>query len=139
MTDQAGAAQVSDVLAALDDATAADARAVMDLMHRISDAEPQVWNVGTIGYGTYRYHYDSGRQGEGHALGFYPRKGKTTVYLMDGTGLHADLLAGLGTHTTSRVCIYLKRLSDIDLGVLEQVLRASYANLTEQDGNVKRV
>ena len=139
MTQPAGTTQVSDVVAALDDATAADARVLMDLMHRISGAEPRVWNVGTIGYDTYGYHYDSGRLGEGHALGFYPRKGRTTVYLMDGTALYADLLAGLGTHTTSRVCVYLKRLSDVDLGVLEQVLRASYANLTEQDGNVKRV
>lgn len=139
MTQPAGTTQVSDVVAALDDATAADARVLMDLMHRISGAEPRVWNVGTIGYGTYGYHYDSGRTGEGHALGFYPRTGRTTVYLMDGTALHADLLAGLGKHTTSRVCVYLKRLSDVDLGVLEQVLSASYANLTEQDGNVKRV
>jgi hypothetical protein len=130
---------VEDVVAALDDATAADARVLMDLMHRISGAEPRVWNVGTIGYDTYGYHYDSGRVGEGHALGFYPRKGKTTVYLMDGTGLHAEQLAGLGKHTTSRVCVYLTRLSDVDLDVLEQVLRASYANLKEQDGNVKRV
>ena len=52
---------------------------------------------------------------------------------------HADLLAGLGKHTTSRVCVYLKRLGDIDLAVLEQVLRASYANLKAEDGNVKRV
>jgi hypothetical protein len=132
-------ASVDDVLAALDGATAADARTLMDLMHRISDAEPRVWNVGTIGYDTYRFGYDSGREGEGHALGLYPRRGRTTIYLMDGTARHADLLAGLGSHTTSRVCVYLKRLDDIDLAVLEQILRASYAHLKAEDGNVKRV
>lgn len=133
------ASSATDVLAALDDATAADAAVLVDLMRRISGHEPQVWNVGTLGFDTYRFAYDSGREGDGHALAFYPRKGKTTVYLMDGTARHADLLAGLGKHTTSRVCVYLKRLDDIHLDVLEQVLRASYANLKAEDGNVKRV
>lgn len=136
---EAAAPEVEDVVAALDDATAADARVLMDLMHRISGAEPRVWNVGTIGYGTYGYRYDSGRVGEGHALGFYPRHGKTTVYLMDGTARHAEQLAALGRHTTSRVCVYLKRLSDVDLAVLESILRDSYAYLRDHDGTMNRV
>jgi hypothetical protein len=110
----------------------------MELMHRISGHEPRLWNVGTIGYDSYNFRYDSGREGDGHALGFYPRKGKITVYLMDGTERHAELLADLGTHSTSRVCVYLKRLSDIDLAVLEQVLQQSYAYLKSQDGQMHR-
>ena len=111
----------------------------MELMQRISGHEPQLWNVGTIGYDTYHFAYDSGREGDGHALGFYPRKGRTTVYLMDGTERHAELLGRLGKHTTSRVCVYIKRLSDVELPVLEQVLRESYDNLKAQDGHVRRV
>lgn len=133
------AASVEDVVSALDEQTAEDCRTLMAVMHRISGAAPAVWNVGTIGYDSYHFAYDSGREGDGHALGFYPRKGKTTVYLMDGTERHSELLAQLGKHTTSRVCVYLKRLGDIDLGVLEQILRSSYAYLKDHDGNVKRV
>lgn len=130
---------VDEVVAALDEQTAADARVLIDLMGRISGHEPRIWNVGTIGFDSYHYRYDSGREGDAHALGFYPRKGKTTVYLMDGTARHADLLARLGTHTTSRVCVYLKRLGDIELPVLEDVLRQSYAYLKEHDGTMHRI
>lgn len=58
---------------------------------------------------------------------------------MDGTARYAELLADLGTHTTSRVCLYLKRLSDMQVPVLEEILRQSYANVKSQDGGMKRV
>jgi hypothetical protein len=130
---------VAEVLAALDEPTAADSRVLMDLMHRISGHEPQVWNVATIGYDSYHYRYASGREGDAHCLGFYPRKGKVTIYLMDGTARHADRLADLGPHTTSRVCVYVKRLSELSLPVLEQVLQDSYDYLKSEDGRVGRV
>lgn len=133
------AADVAAVLAALDEPTAQDAQALIELMTRISGKEPRVWNVATIGFDSYHFRYDSGREGDAHCLGFYPRKGKTTIYLMDGTARHADALAGLGRHTTSRVCLYLKRLSDLDLDVLDAVLRDSYAYLKDHDGTVGRV
>jgi hypothetical protein len=96
------------------------------MMQRISGHEPRLWNVGTIGFGTYHYKYDSGREGDGHTIGFYPRTGRITVYLMDGTARHSELLARLGTHSSTGYCIYLKRLSDIDLAVLEQIVSESY-------------
>ena len=130
---------VADVLAALDEPTAADSRALIEMMRRISGHEPRLWNVATIGFDSYHFRYASGREGDGHCLGFYPRKGKTTIYLMDGTARHADLLADLGTHTTSRVCVYVKRLSDVSLPVLERVLQESYDYLKAQDGSVGRV
>lgn len=129
-----------DVIAALDDEkTAADSRALVEIMRRISGHEPRVWNVGTIGFDSYHYRYDSGREGDAQAISFYPRKGKITVYLMDGTERHAELLADLGKHTTSRVCLYIKRLGDIQVPVLEEILRQSYANVKSQDGEAKRV
>ncbi|HNF93534.1 MAG TPA: hypothetical protein PLQ75_02695, partial [Anaerolineales bacterium] len=67
-----------------------------------------------------------------------PRKGKLTVYLMDGTVRHSELLTRLGKHTTSRVCIYIKRLSDIDLSILEQIVRQSYEYVKSQDGHMHR-
>jgi hypothetical protein len=129
---------VAACLASLDEQTARDSQVLIEMMQRISGQAPQMWNVGTLGFGTYHYRYDSGREGDGHALGFYPRKGKITVYLMDGTARHAELLAGLGTHTTSRVCVYIKRLSDIDLTVLERVLEQSCAYVNARDGSMHR-
>jgi len=129
---------VADFVASLDERSAQDSHVLVEIMRRISGHEPQLWNVGTIGFDTYHFRYDSGREGDGHALGFYPRKGKITIYLMDGTERHAETLAGLGTHTTSRVCLYIKRLSDIDLAVLEQVLQKSYDYLKAHDGGMHR-
>jgi hypothetical protein len=130
---------VSDYLSALDDEqVAADSHVLIEMMQRISGEPPKMWNVGTLGFGRYRYRYDSGREGESHTIGFYPRRGKITIYLMDGTVRYSELLPQLGRHTTSRVCLYIKRLSDIDLPVLEQILRQSYDYIASQDGHMHR-
>jgi hypothetical protein len=130
---------VEDYLVSLDDAQlVADCNVLIDMMQRISGELPRLWNVGTLGFGRYRYLYDSGRKGDGHTLGFYPRRGKITVYLMDGTVRYSELLSGLGRHTSNRVCLYFKRLSDIDLSVLETILRHSYDSITSQDGRMHR-
>jgi Domain of unknown function (DU1801) len=119
---------VNDYLASLDnEQTVNDSQVLIEMMRRISGQKPQKWNVGTIGFDTYHYKYDSGREGNGHIIGFYPRKGKITIYLMDGTKRYSALLAKLGKHTVSGYCVYIKRLSDIDLPVLEQIVQQSYA------------
>jgi hypothetical protein len=130
---------VENYIASLDDEqTARDSQLLIAMMQRISGHEPKLWNVGTIGFDTYHYKYDSGREGDACPLSFYPRKGKITVYLMDGTARYAELLAHLGKHSTSRVCIYIKRLSDIELPVLEQIVQQSYAYVKSQDGHMHR-
>ncbi len=129
---------VTDVVASLDDPTRRDCEVLLEMMRRISGHEPRVWNVGTLGFDTYHFRYDSGREGDSHAIAFYPRKGKITVYLMDGTARHSGLLAQLGTHTTSRVCLSIKRLSDVELPVLEQVVQQSYDYVKSHDGHVPR-
>lgn len=131
---------VEDFIASIDDEqTVNDCRVLVDLMARVSGHTPRMWNVGTIGFGSYHFRYDSGREGDCQTIGFYPRKGKTTIYLMDGTARHAELLAQLGKHTTSRVCVYLKRLSDIDLATLERILRESYEYVSSRDGSMHRI
>jgi hypothetical protein len=131
---------VKDYLSSLaDEQTVKDSLVLIEMMQRISGQAPTLWNVGTIGFDRYHYKYDSGREGDSQAIGFYPRKDKITVYLMDGTVRYAELLAGLGKHTTSRVCVYIKRLSDIQLPILEQILRQSYAYVKSQDGHMQRV
>ncbi len=134
------APSVKSFLASLDDEqTQADAKMLVALMKRISGKTPKIWNVGTIGFDTYHYKYDSGREGDNAVLSFYPRKGKYTIYLMDGCARHSKLLEKLGKHTTSRVCLYFKRLSDLDLTVLEKILEQSYAYIKAQDGNMGQV
>jgi len=133
---------VDEYLASLDDEQAVkDSETLIEVMQRISGSEPTLWNVGTIGFGTYHYKYDSGREGDGHTIGFYPRKGKLTIYLMDGTARHAELLAKLGTHSSTGYCVYIKRLSDVDQSVLEQVIRDSYEFVASkaQDGPIREI
>ena len=130
---------VKDYLASLDEQTVKDSLVLIEMMQRISGHKPEKWNVGTIGFDTYHYKYDSGREGDGHVIGFYPRKGKITVYLMDGTARHSELLAKLGKHTTTGYCVYIKRLSDIDLPILEQIVQLSYEYIKSQEGHIRRV
>lgn len=137
MTDQTHSS-VKDFISSLDEKTARDCLVLMEMMQRISGHEPKMWNIGTIGFDTYHYKYDSGREGDCQAIGFYPRKGKITVYLMDGTVRYSELLARLGRHSTSRVCVYIKRLSDVELPVLEQIVQQSYKYIKSQDGHMHR-
>ena len=133
---------VESYIAALgDEQTVQDSQALLDMMARISGHAPQLWNVRTIGFDTYHYKYDSGREGDGHVIGFYPRKGKITVYLMDGTARYAELLANLGKHTSTGYCVSIKRLSDIELPILEQILQTSYDYIKakSQDGPIDRI
>jgi hypothetical protein len=95
--------------------------------------------VGTIGFDTYHYKYDSGREGDGHIIGFFPRKGKITVYLMDGTARYSELLAKLGKHTTTGYCVYIRRLSDVELPILEQIVQKSYENIKSQEGHINQI
>ena len=131
--------EVKDYIASLDEQTVKDTHVLIEMMQRISGHKPKKWNAGTLGFDTYHYKYDSGREGDGHVIGFYPRKGKITVYLMDGTARHSELLARLGKHTTTGYCVYIKRLSDIDLPILEQIVQQSYAYIKSLGGHINRV
>ncbi|WP_410791811.1 DUF1801 domain-containing protein [Kribbella sp. C-35] len=106
-----------------------DAETMIELMRRVTGEEPRMWAT-VVGFGEYHYRYESGREGDAPAAGFAPRSTATTVYLNDGVGAHADLLEKLGPHTTGVGCVYIKKLDEIDLDVLETVVRRSYQNLT---------
>lgn len=122
-----------------DESTLADSKVLTALMKKTTGKTPKIWNQTTIGFDSYHFKYESGREGDSHILAFNPRKGKFTIYLMDGCVRYAPLLEKLGKHTTSRVCLYFKRLSDLNLDVLEQILRASYENVKSLDGKMQRV
>ncbi|MEK7571880.1 MAG: DUF1801 domain-containing protein [Patescibacteria group bacterium] len=130
-----------DYLTSLDGQTVKDSQVLIAMMQRISDQAPKMWNVGTIGFDTYHYKYDSGREGDGLVIGFYPRKGKITIYLMDGTARYSELLATLGKHTTTGYCLYIKQVHDIELPILEKILQQSYEHIKSksQDGPIDRI
>lgn len=124
-----------------DDQIVNDSKVLIKIMQRISKHEPKILNVGTISFDSYHYKYDSGREGDSHILGFYPRKGKITIYLMDGTARYSELLSKLGKHTITGYCIYIKSLSDVDLSVLEEILKRSYKfiKLKSKEGSIKEI
>ena len=106
-----------------------DAETLLALMHRATDQPPRLHGTA-IGYGQYHYRYESGREGDAAAAGFAPRKAATSLYLNDGVAAHATDLAVLGPHKSGVGCVYLKNLDDIDLEVLETIVRRSYETLT---------
>lgn len=132
-------ASVKEFIDSLDEQTLTDSKALIEIMQRISGNKPKLWNVGTIGFDAYHYKYDSGREGDNFIIGFYPRKGKITLYLMDGTARYSDLLTKLGRHTTTGYCVYIKHLSDVELPMLEQIIRKSYENIKSQDGHINQI
>ncbi|WP_456843926.1 DUF1801 domain-containing protein [Cellulomonas sp. P5_C6] len=107
-----------------------DAERLVALMTRVTGQPPRMWGPSIVGFGTYHYRYPSGREGDMAAAGFSPRRGATSIYLPDGVDAHADLLAALGPHTLGRGCLYVKDLDTVDLAVLEEVVRRSYATVT---------
>lgn len=106
-----------------------DAATLVALMRRVTGDEPVLWGT-IIGFGDYRYRYESGREGKAGAAGFAPRKAATVVYLPDGVGSHAEALERLGPHTHGLTCLYLKNLDDVDLDVLEGIVRESHRRVT---------
>lgn len=122
-----------DVRAFLDKVTPAtrkrDAEALLHLMGGITGEPPELHGT-IVGFGTYHYKYASGREGDAAAAAFAPRKGAMSVYLNDGVAAHAADLERLGPHSSGVGCLYIKDLQRVDLGILESILRRSYATLT---------
>jgi hypothetical protein len=119
---------VNDFVASLgNEQVISDCHQLIKLMSKISGHQPRMWGPSIIGFDKYHYKYASGRQGDAPILGFSPRKGKLTIYMDAGDPARSpELFASLGKHTTSKVCIYIRRMSDIDPSVLTQILKKSY-------------
>ena len=94
-------------------------------MKKVTGEEPVMWGSSIVGFGKYKYVYESGREGEWMLTGFSPRKQAMTLYLMSGYEKMDDLMQKLGKYKSSVSCLYIKRLSDIDLDVLEEMVRKS--------------
>jgi hypothetical protein len=128
---------VAEFIAAVPDERRREEAAVIDAMHRrITGCEPKMWGPSIVGYGSYDYKYDSGREGTMARGGFSPRKAAITLYLM---GNYCDrqeevdeLFARLGKHTVGKSCLYIKKLSDVDLDVLERLVAISWDVMNEK-------
>lgn len=122
--------QVADFIAAVPDATRrADAETVCAMLARLTGEPPKMWGPSIIGFGSYRYTYDSGRTGEMCRIGFSPRKAELVLYLLDGNADQGEVLGRLGRHRTGKGCLYIKRLADVDADVLEEIVRAKIARM----------
>ena len=97
----------------------ADAKALVKLMQGAAGEKPKMWGPSIIGFGSYHYTYESGREGDMPLIGFSPRKAATVLYNMRGGGDSEALLAKLGKYTTGKGCLYIKKLEDVDKKVLE--------------------
>lgn len=104
-------------------ARAEEGRAICALMERVTGEPATMWGPSIIGFGRYRYRYESGREGEMARVGFSPRKPQLVFY---GLPLDEAKLARLGKHSTGKGCLYVKKLSDVDLGVVEELVRAGF-------------
>ena len=126
-------ASVADFIGAVADAEKReDATAVAALMAEITGAPARIWGASIVGFGRYRYRYASGREGEFFETGFSPRKRALTLYIMPGFGEYGGLLERLGRHSLGKSCLYIRRLADIDLEVLRELVRLSVQAIREK-------
>lgn len=124
-TRPTGASVAAFINAIEDPQRRADVRKVGAMMRRATGKRAKLWGSSIVGYGTYRYKYESGREGEFMLTGYSPRKQALTVYVLPGFKRFAPLMKKLGSYRTGKSCLYIKRLADVDQDVLEQLVRES--------------
>ncbi len=106
-----------------------DAAELCDILAELSGEPAAMWGTNIIGFGRYRYRYESGREGEMMRIGFSPRAKELVLYAMDGFPPYDELLARLGKHKTGKACLYIKRLDDVDRDALPELVAASLAHV----------
>ena len=111
-----------------------DARKIVAMMQKISGVKPKMWGASIVGFGNYHYRYDSGREGDFMKMGFSPRVQNLTMYIMPGFERYDDLMQQLGKYKTGKSCLYVKKLEDVDGGILEELCRLSYQYMTDKYG-----
>jgi len=123
-------ASVDDFLNAIqDEQVRQDCWAIVDIMREATQAPPQMWGTSIVGFGSYRYKYASGREGDWMLTAFSPRKQNITLYIMVGFEQYDAMLAQLGKHTRGKSCLYIKRLSDVDVPTLRRLVQASVQHM----------
>ncbi len=106
-----------------------DSFAIMNLMQEVTGEEPVMWGPSIVGFGSYRFKYESGRTGEWMLVGFAPRKQNLTLYIMPGFEHYDQLLSKLGTFSTGKSSLYIKKMEDVDEGVLRKLVHQSVEHM----------
>ncbi len=123
-------ASVEDFLNAVENGKKrADSFRILEMMAEVTGEPPRMWGTSIVGFGSYHYRYESGREGDMPLVGFSPRKQNLTLYITSDFDRYAGLLGRLGKFKTSKACLYLNRLEDVDLAVLRELVAASVADM----------
>lgn len=109
-----------------------DAKTLLKMMLRITGLPAKMWGPSIIGFGKYHYKYESGREGDMMRVGFSPRKSYTSVYILPGYTDYSEILARLGKHKKGKSCLNINKLADVDLGVLEELVRAGLEDMAKK-------
>ena len=102
---------------------------ILEMMQDATGSPPKMWGTSLIGFGSYHYKYASGREGDWPLSGLSPRKANISIYIMPGFETFAGLMKKLGKHSTGKSCLYIKKLEDVDRQVLQELIRASVAEM----------
>jgi len=106
-----------------------DSFTILELMKKVTGKEPAMWGDSIIGFGSYHYKYASGREGDWFLTGFSPRKQNLTLYIMAGFDEYERLLGKLGKHSIGKSCLYIKKIDDIDVDVLKELVKRSVEHM----------
>ena len=106
-----------------------DSFTILELMKKVTGKEPEMWGDSIVGFGEYHYNYASGREGDWFLTGFSPRVENLTLYIMAGFDQYDTLLSKLGKHSTGKSCLYIKKIEDIEMDVLEELVRRSVEHM----------
>lgn len=109
-----------------------DALTMLELMSEITSESPKMWGTSIVGFGSYHYKYESGREGDFMKVGFSPRKTSLTLYIMPGFERYAELMEKLGKFKTGKSCLYVKKLEDVNGDVLRALITAAYQHMTNK-------
>jgi len=108
-----------------------DCLTVLEIMKQVTRSEPKMWGTSIVGFGSYCYRYESGRELDWFLTGFSPRKEALTLYFMPGFKGQGELLKKLGKHKTGKGCLYIKRIEDVDLPTLKKLIQQSVAHIAK--------
>ena len=115
-----------------------DSYTILAMMQEVTGVEAKMWGDSIVGFGSYHYKYASGREADWPLVGFSPRKQNLTLYIMSGFEQYDELLQRLGKHSTGKACLYVKRLADVDLAVLRELVKLSVEHMVSTNSTYLR-
>jgi len=110
-----------------------DSFTILELMKQVTGKEPEMWGDSIVGFGSYHYKYASGREGDWFVTGFSPRKQNLTLYIMAGFDEYDQLLSKLGKHSIGKSCLYIKKVEDVDMDVLKELVKKSVEHMEKSN------